>query len=69
MDNQKLLVLEVGSDEVEMVFEEVMGRKPTDSEMGTVIDRIGDLYNAVHFEYVIAEIHDYIANVISEKFN
>lgn len=67
--NKTLLVLEVGSAKVAEIFEEVVGREPTDSELESAIDAMGDLYKALRFEYVVADIEDYITNVISERFN
>lgn len=64
MKEQKLFVLEVGSGDVSEVFFNLVGREPTDVELESVCDEIGDIYSALDLFYVSDDIRCYIEEVI-----
>lgn len=62
--SKRLLLLEVTTDHVVKHFEEMNNRKPTNSELGKILDKIGDLYNRLKIEYVCEDIRQIICSEI-----
>lgn len=64
MKDKKLLVLEVGSENVSEVFMDLYERMPTDQELEKVLENVGDIYSVFDISYLYEDIYSYISSVI-----